>query len=162
MHKLLVAYCSVVNIHPRSRSQLKILHLAIITEYAECAQKWPGITLRTLQELNELQDNGIHLSLEGHQVSLAVSLAVTACSGDSHSMNRLGGFPCSISRSSACHFSMAHASQLASLTREELCKVRSKQLHGSRVAANELNRAPYKRLYRVKKRSAMPHRRNLI
>lgn len=51
-----------------------------------------GITLRPLlEELNKLKNNGIHLSLEGHQAPLEVSLL--ACSGDNHSMNRLGGFP---------------------------------------------------------------------
>uniref|UniRef100_A0A147BPB1 Uncharacterized protein n=1 Tax=Ixodes ricinus TaxID=34613 RepID=A0A147BPB1_IXORI len=70
-------------------------------------------------------------------------------------MNRLGGFTCSFSRGSVCRFCMAHVSQLASLTREELCEVRSKQLHDSHLAAIEVNASLYKRLYGVNERSAM-------
>ncbi|CAN8008591.1 unnamed protein product, partial [Ixodes pacificus] len=154
VYKLLAVYYSVLDIHPRLRSQLKFLHMAIIAKYADVQKYGLGIALKPLlDELKELQNNGLHVNLHGHKVSMKVCLL--ACSGDNLSMNRVGGFTCSFSRGSVCRFCMAHVSQLASLTREELCEVRSKQLHDSHLAAIEVNPSLYKRLYGVNERSAM-------
>lgn len=154
LHKLLAVYYTVLDIHPRFRSQLKLLHLAVIAKYADVLKYGLGVALRPLlQELKELQNNGMHLSLGGHQVLLKVS--VLACSGDNLSMNRLGGFTCSFSRGSVCRFCMAHSSQLPVITREELCELRSRRLHESHLAAIQVNAALYKRLYGVNEQSAM-------
>lgn len=75
-------------------------------------------------------------------------------------MNRLGGFTCSFSRAAVCRFCMAQMRNLASLTREELCQIRTKQLHESRFSAIQLNPLLYKKHYGVNEPSAMDCRPN--
>ncbi|KAH9364855.1 hypothetical protein HPB48_013399 [Haemaphysalis longicornis] len=153
-HTLFVVYYSILNIHPKYRSQLRLLHIAIIAKYPDVKKHGLPATLRPLlQELSELQSNGITISVNGKDVCLKVS--VLACAGDNLSMNRLGGFTCSFSRGSVCRFCMAQSSQLPTLTREGLCQVRTKELHQSHLTAVELNPALYKRLYGVNAPSSM-------
>ncbi|KAH9382804.1 hypothetical protein HPB48_023364 [Haemaphysalis longicornis] len=151
------AFCGVLQ-HTEHTSkvslQLRLLHIAIIAKYPDVKKHGLPATFRPLlQELSELQSNGITISVNGKDVCLKVS--VLACAGDNLSMNRLGGFTCSFSRGSVCRFCMAQSSQLPTLTREGLCQVRTKELHQSHLTAVELNPALYKRLYGVNAPSSM-------
>lgn len=154
VHKLLAVYYTVLNVHPKYRSQLKFLHLAILAKYADVQRYGLETVLGPLlDELKELQEIGINVHIGQNEVCFKVF--VLACCGDNLSMNRLGGFTCSFSRGSVCRFCMAQHANLASLTREELCHIRTQQLHDSHLTAIHLNPVLYKRLYGVNEPSPM-------
>lgn len=154
VHKLLTVYYSVLNEDAVYRSQLKMLHLALIAKYADVQRHGMEIVLRPLlAELNALQDKGLSVMYEGKEV--CVKVVVLAFCGDNLSMHRLGGFSCNFAHGSVCRFCMAQIGNISSITREDMCQIRSKELHQSHLEAIQVNPALYKRLYGLGGESVM-------
>ncbi|XP_040069990.1 uncharacterized protein LOC120842871 [Ixodes scapularis] len=87
-HKLLVVYFSVLNLHPRYRSELKNIHLTLMAKYQDVEREGLDKLLQPLlHDLNELNNNGLQVQMQGSIVT--VKVAVVGVCGDNLSLNKL-------------------------------------------------------------------------
>lgn len=153
VHKLYDVYFSLLNLHPKYGSQLKHLHLVVIAKYADVQHYGHHEVLKPLlTDLVILRHEGLQVMRNG-SVS-TVNIVVQAFTGDNLSMNKLGGFTTSFSGGRVCRFCMAQAVDFKSLTREELCVLRTEAAHQKHLATITVNSA-MKRLYGVNEPSPL-------
>ncbi|EEC02200.1 conserved hypothetical protein, partial [Ixodes scapularis] len=74
---------------------------------------------------------------------------VLAVCGDNLSQHKLAGFTCSFSKGRVCRFCMASANKLHEITREDLCQVRTCDIHRVHLAAVSVNSDLNCKLYGV-------------
>ncbi|KAM7313527.1 uncharacterized protein ISCGN_003389 [Ixodes scapularis] len=154
MHKLLAVYFTLLNLHPRHRSQLRFIYLVLLVKYDD-VQKYglDNVLSPLISDLNELQAYGLKfMSKEAAQNALVFVFCVC---GDNLSMNRLGGFSCCFSRGRVCRFCMALSETLSVITTEDFCTLRSAQAHEQHLKAVAVNPKLNRKLYGVNDRSPM-------
>ncbi|XP_064479212.1 uncharacterized protein LOC135392429 [Ornithodoros turicata] len=153
VHKLLVVYVNLLNLHPRYRSTLESIHLVLIVKYTLLKQYGLNRIMEPLiADLNSLQSNGLDVVLNGSTVYMKA--CVVGFSGDNLSLNRLGGFSCSFTAGRVCRHCLASSTNLQSLTDESKCTLRTAEAHNSHVAAVQLS-PDNARLYGVKEPSCL-------
>ncbi|EEC15148.1 hypothetical protein IscW_ISCW024671, partial [Ixodes scapularis] len=74
-HKLLVVYFSVLNLHPRYRSELKNIHLTLMAKYQDVEREGLDKLLQPLlHDLNELNNNGLQVQMQGSIVTVKAAV----------------------------------------------------------------------------------------
>ncbi|XP_064480460.1 uncharacterized protein LOC135393978 [Ornithodoros turicata] len=147
-HKLLCVYVTLLNIHTKYRSKVRSMHLLVLAKYT-CVQKYglSEILKPLMKDLVELESKGISVVIR--DAMQQVQVRAFAFCGDNLSLNRLGGFTCCFSKGKVCRFCLAYKNNLAVLTSEEDCKVRTAAMHQEHLAAIAINSVPCKRMYGV-------------
>ncbi|XP_064479635.1 uncharacterized protein LOC135392901 [Ornithodoros turicata] len=153
VHKLLVVYFCLLNLHPRFRSQLQNMYVVIIAKYKDIQEHGLHEVLKPmLDELNILYHDGVQYRQNDELCTARVF--VQAFCGDNLSMNKLGGFSSSFAGGRVCRFCLAQAADLNRLTREDLCVVRTNAVHMEHLTAIATN-PDNKKLYGVYSRSPL-------
>lgn len=147
-HKLRLVYCSVLNIHPRYRSQLRGIYLLLIAKYKDVYKYGMDKVLYPLNhDLQRLKDQGFMFQMDRGMVRTEV--VVVAMYGDKLSMHSIGGFSNSFAWGRVCCLCMAHEDALQKIIDEAMCVLREKHTHLKHVAAVAVN-SDLKRLYGVR------------
>ncbi|XP_064475128.1 uncharacterized protein LOC135389090 [Ornithodoros turicata] len=153
VHKLFVVYFSLLNLHPRFRSQTQHMHLVVLAKYKDVQRHGLHQVLRPmLDDLKMLCRDGIQYCKESELCTARV--LVQAFCGDNLSLNKLGGFSASFVTGRVCRFCIAQAKDLHSLTREELCVLRTNSVHKQHILAITVN-PDNKKLYGVNEKSPL-------
>lgn len=154
VHKLLAVYFTLLNLHPRHRSQLRSIYLVLLVKYEDVQQYGLDVILKPfISDLKELHSSGLTFT-SGGAVRNAQVFVLCVC-GDNLSMNRLGGFSCCFSQGRVCRFCMAASKSLLEVTTEDSCALRSAQAHEQHLQAIAINPIANKKLYGVTERSIL-------
>ncbi|KAL3249610.1 hypothetical protein MRX96_055828 [Rhipicephalus microplus] len=154
VHKILVVYFSVVNIHAKYRSQLSSIHVVLVAPYRLVIKHGINVILKpVVDDVSALWMTGF--TLWKNSVAVKVRAILVAFSGDNLSMNRLGGFTCSFSRGRPCRFCTSPNSAFNTAFHESDVKVRNLPLHQNHVASAKINRQLGTALYGVKDESPL-------
>ncbi|CAN7999370.1 unnamed protein product [Ixodes hexagonus] len=154
VHKLLAVYFTLLNLHPRHRSQLRFIYLVLLVKYDD-VQKYglSNILSPMISDLNELQAYG--LTFMSKEEAQNAQVFVFCVCGDNLSMNCLGGFSCCFSQGRVCRFCMALSERLSEITTEDSCTLRSAQAHEQYLQAVAVNPKLNRKLYGVNEQSPM-------
>lgn len=145
IHKLLAVYCSLLNIHPKYRSQLHSIYLVMLVKYVHVqSYRLDTVLQPVVDDLRQLFDQGLRFNFEGAEKHARV-LLFSFC-GDNLSMNHLGGFSCGFSGGRVCRFCMVSAKQLALKTSEHMCQLRRAARHRVHLQSVAVNSKANKRL----------------
>ncbi|KAH9382026.1 hypothetical protein HPB48_011256 [Haemaphysalis longicornis] len=154
VHKLLVVYFSVLNLHVRYRSQLCTIHVAVVARYKLVQEHGIGALLKPLiSDVSTLATDGFVVESSG--VNVKVSALVVAISGDNLSMNRLGGFTCCFSKGRPCRYCTAAFPKFASIFHEKDVHVRNAGVHRTHVDSAIVNKPLSTVLYGVTSESPL-------
>ncbi|CAN7986746.1 unnamed protein product [Ixodes hexagonus] len=154
VHKILVVYFSVLNIHARYRSQLRAIHVALVVQYKLVDKHGIDAILKPLvADVSALSTTGF--TVQNGAATLKVTAILVAFFGDNLSMNRLGGFTCCFNRGHPCRFCTVPYSKLGTIFHEIDVQVRSKALHRSHVESAKVNQPLSTALYGVKSESPL-------
>ncbi|XP_064472066.1 uncharacterized protein LOC135386199 [Ornithodoros turicata] len=152
-HKLFVAYFSVVNIHPRYRSQLSSIHVAVIAKYANVKKHGLSAVMKlVLTDINLLRDVGF--IVKHCNTSVKVTAMLIAFCGDNLSMNNMGGYTSSFSRGRPCWFCTASVAEFESIFDEGGADQRNEATHKHHMSS-VLENTSDSRTHGVKERSPL-------
>ncbi|XP_040070153.1 uncharacterized protein LOC120843001 [Ixodes scapularis] len=152
-HKLLVVYFSIVNFHPKYRSQLSSMHVLAVVKYADVkTYGLQPILDPLLTDLSLLRESGFDVCHDG--VNHHVTVTVVGVVRDNLSLHRIGGFSACFGKGKVCRFCLASSKELKRLPNERLCVIRTADTQKSHIEAVNLNPASAK-LYGVKGESPL-------
>ncbi|CAN7999718.1 unnamed protein product [Ixodes hexagonus] len=140
VHKLLVVYFSILNLHPKYRSQLSSMHLTAVVKYADVkTYGLQQILEPIISELCFLSESSFDVCHDG--VNHHVILTVAGVVGDNLYLHRVDGFSACIGKGKVCRFCLASSKKLTQLSTECRCVIRTADTQKSQIAAVEINPA---------------------
>ncbi|XP_064483298.1 uncharacterized protein LOC135396201 [Ornithodoros turicata] len=147
-YKIVCVYFSVLNLHPKYRSELQYIHLILLARNLHVQKYGMDELLKPMiEDLNEIEKSGIFVNL-GNMLRRVKVKGFCFC-GDNLSLNRIGGFTCCFSAGRVCRFCLASSGNLSRLTTEEDCVVRCLDAHKRHLSCIEVNPAMGKKIYGV-------------
>ncbi|CAN7941352.1 unnamed protein product [Ixodes pacificus] len=153
VHKILVVYFSVINIHARCRSQVRAIHVALVLYKLVDKHGIDAILKPLVADVPALSTTGF--TVQKGAATLKVTSILVAFCGDNLSMNRLCGFTCCFNRGHPCRFCTVPYSKLSPIFHEIDVQVRNKTLHRSHVESAKVNQPLSTALYGVKSESPL-------
>ncbi|XP_064473436.1 uncharacterized protein LOC135388062 [Ornithodoros turicata] len=133
VHKLLVVYFTFLELHPRFRSQVKHIHLAIVAKYPDTKCHLDVVLAPLVSDLNVLATDGMDIT--SPLGSRKIFVRVVGFCGDNLSMHAIGGFTCSFSCGRVCRYCLTRSSQLGEVKSERHCIVRDAKTHSAQLEA---------------------------
>ncbi|XP_075741514.1 uncharacterized protein LOC142791002 [Rhipicephalus microplus] len=154
IHKVIVVYFSVLNLHARHRSQLRSIHVALVAPYRLVDKHGMKAILEpVVSDIVRLEATGFTVHI--NSATAKVRAILVAFSGDNLSMNRLGGFTCCFNRGRPCRFCTAPYATFSSVFHEMDVRIRNKSLHETHIEGARVNQPLSTALYGVKGESPL-------
>uniref|UniRef100_A0A224YW03 Enspm-3 dr n=1 Tax=Rhipicephalus zambeziensis TaxID=60191 RepID=A0A224YW03_9ACAR len=154
IHKVIVVYFSVLNIHARHRAQLRCIHVALVAPYRLVDKHGMNAILKpVVSDIATLETTGFSVRI--NSATINVRAILVAFSGDNLSMNRLGGFTCCFNRGRPCRFCTAPYATFGAVSHEMDVQIRNRHLHETHIQGAKVNQPLSTALYGVKGESPL-------
>jgi len=144
-HKITAVYYLIGNVHPKFRSQQRMIHLALLVKHKHVKEHgYANVFQPLIHDLEILQADGITFAVNG--VSRLVKGKLTSISADNLSAHALAGFQQHFNCGRMCRFCMVDHSHIASCFSESSVALRTNDshlYHLTAVADNPQNASVY-------------------